>query len=73
MKMTAFWDVVPCNVVKFTCVSDVLAASVIALMIEAASTSEKSADLPDYMAHPNLQDSKQSIILSSFLLSLIWM
>jgi hypothetical protein len=48
MKVTVFWDVVPCSPVKFTDVSEVLAASImkviIALMKEAGSTSEMSVN-----------------------------
>jgi hypothetical protein len=40
--MTVFWVAAPCSLVKFTDVSDVLAASIIALMMEATSTSETS-------------------------------
>jgi hypothetical protein len=38
--MVIFWIFVPCSLVKFTGVSEVLAASITALMMEAASTSE---------------------------------
>jgi hypothetical protein len=47
MKMSGFWLVAPCRLVKFTDVSAVLAASiisVIALMTEAASPSEMSVN-----------------------------
>jgi hypothetical protein len=46
-KMAVFWVVALCSLVKFTDVSEVLAASiirVIALMIQAASTSEASVN-----------------------------
>jgi mannose/fructose-specific phosphotransferase system component IIA len=42
--MTVFWDVVPCSLVNFTGVSEVLTALNITLMMEAASTSETSAN-----------------------------
>jgi hypothetical protein len=43
MKMAVFWVVVPCSLVKFTNVSEVLVASIIRAMramVEAAKTSE---------------------------------
>jgi hypothetical protein len=41
MKMAAFWVVAMCCLVEFTNVSEVLAASIIrVMMMEAASTSE---------------------------------
>jgi hypothetical protein len=36
--MTVFWDVAPCSLVEVTDDSEVLAASIIALMMEAART-----------------------------------
>jgi hypothetical protein len=42
MKMAVFWVVAPCSLVID--VSEVLAASLIALMMEAASTSETSVN-----------------------------
>jgi hypothetical protein len=42
MKMTIFWDVAPCSLVEV--VSEVLAACITAMMMEAASTSEKSVN-----------------------------
>jgi hypothetical protein len=41
MKMTVFWDVVPCSLAKFTDISEVLTAFIISLMTEAVSTSQK--------------------------------
>jgi hypothetical protein len=35
-----FWDVAPCSPVKFTDFSEVFTASIIALMMEAISTSD---------------------------------
>jgi hypothetical protein len=50
MKMTVFSGVAPCSLVEVTSISEVLAAfiiraSVIALMVEAASVSEMSVNL----------------------------
>jgi hypothetical protein len=45
--MTVFWNVAPCILVKFTDVSEVIAVSTtrtIALMMEAAGTSETSVN-----------------------------
>jgi hypothetical protein len=38
LKMTVCWDAAPCSLHKFTDVSQVLASSIAALMMEAAST-----------------------------------
>jgi hypothetical protein len=44
IKMAVFWVAAPCDLVKFTNISEVLAASIIRamMMMEAASTSETS-------------------------------
>jgi hypothetical protein len=47
MKMTDFWDVTPCSLVKFTDISEVLIVSIIstiALVMGAATTSETSVN-----------------------------
>jgi hypothetical protein len=44
MKMAVFWVVAPCSLVEVTDVSEVLAASIIRVMMEAASTSELSVN-----------------------------
>jgi hypothetical protein len=47
MKMTVFWDVAPCSLVEIDRCFEVLTASIIwliALMMEAVSTSETSAN-----------------------------
>jgi hypothetical protein len=48
MKMTVFWGVAACSLIEFTDVSKVFAASIIramiALMMEAASTSKTSVN-----------------------------
>jgi hypothetical protein len=42
-KMTVFWDVAPCSLVKFADVSEVLAASIIRVMIRLHNaTSQKT-------------------------------
>jgi hypothetical protein len=50
--MTVFW-VAPYNLVEVTNVSELLAASIIALMMEAASTSEMSVNFYQTMWHNN--------------------
>jgi hypothetical protein len=42
MKMTVFWDVGLCSLEILTDISEELTASIITLMMEAASSSEKS-------------------------------
>jgi hypothetical protein len=50
MKLTVFWDVVSCSLVEVTDVSEVLTASIIALIMEAASTSETSLNFYQHYA-----------------------
>jgi hypothetical protein len=50
-KSAVFW-VVPCSLVKFTNISEVLAASIRAMMMEAASTSETSVNFHQTMDQP---------------------
>jgi hypothetical protein len=68
MKMAVFWFVVPCSLVKFIDVSEMLRASVtrammelpvsiIALVIEVASTSETSVNFYQTTRHSNPEDS----------------
>jgi hypothetical protein len=45
MKITAFWDIVPCSIEQLTSVSEVLTASIFTLMMEAVNTSEMSVNL----------------------------
>jgi hypothetical protein len=40
MNMTVFWVVALCSLVNFTAISEVLAASIIELMVEAANTTK---------------------------------
>jgi hypothetical protein len=49
--MTVFWGVAPCSLTEFTDVSEVLASSIIALMMEAAITSETSVNPDDSHLH----------------------
>jgi hypothetical protein len=42
--MTVFWDVAPCSLVETDDVSEVITASIIALMMEAVNTSETSVN-----------------------------
>jgi hypothetical protein len=56
--MPIFWVVEPSSLVKFTNVSDVLAASIlIALMMEAASTSETLVNFYETTRRYNPEDS----------------
>jgi hypothetical protein len=62
LKMAVFWVVAPCSLVKFTNVSEVLAASIlramiiIALIMEAARTSE-TVNFYQTTRHYNPEDS----------------
>jgi hypothetical protein len=69
MKMAAFWVVVPCSLVKFTDVSEVLAASIIraiSLIMEAANTSETSADFCQTTRCNNPEDSHLHVYCSLY-------
>jgi hypothetical protein len=64
MKMAVFWVVAPCILVEVYDISEVLAASIIrarglliALMMEAASTSETSVNFYQNTRHNNPEDS----------------
>jgi hypothetical protein len=63
--MTVFWDVATCSLVKFADVSEVLPASIIALMItlvmEAASTFETLKTLYQTTRHNFPEDSRLHI------------
>jgi hypothetical protein len=52
--MAVFWAVAPCSLVE---VSEVLAASIIALMMEEASTSETSVNFHQITRRNNTEDS----------------
>jgi hypothetical protein len=56
MKMAVFWVGAPCSVVKFTDVSEVLAATIIRMM-QAASTSETSVNFYQTTRCYNPEDS----------------
>jgi hypothetical protein len=56
MKTRVFWDVAPCNVVRVTDVSEVCTAATIrAMIMEAARTSETSVNFYD-IARGNIQE-----------------
>jgi hypothetical protein len=58
MKMAVLWFVAPCSLVKFTDVSEVLAASIITLLTEAAGTSETSVNFYQTTPRYNPEDSR---------------
>jgi hypothetical protein len=55
MKMTVFWVVAPCSVVEVLAASIIRA--IITLMMEAASTSEMSANFNQTTLRNNIEDS----------------
>jgi uncharacterized membrane protein YkgB len=60
LEMAVFWVFVPCSLVKFTDVSEVLPVSIIraiSLMMAAVSTSETSANIYQTTRHKNPEDS----------------
>jgi hypothetical protein len=56
MKMAVFWVVAPCSVVEVTGVSEVLAASIIRAMMEAARTSEMLVNVYQTIRRNNPED-----------------
>jgi hypothetical protein len=76
MKMAVFWVVAPCSLVKFTEVSEVLAASIFRAISDDGGSKDLSNDgklLPDYTAlQPRRQPSSYSPPLEpQILLSLV--
>jgi hypothetical protein len=55
--MAVFWVVAPCSLVEVTNVSEVLAASITALMMEAARTSETLVNVYQTTRRYNPEDS----------------
>jgi hypothetical protein len=56
-KITVFWVVAACSLVKFANISELLAASIIRAMMEAASTSEASVNYYQIIRRNNPEDS----------------
>jgi hypothetical protein len=53
MKMTVFWDVAPCSLVKFTDVSEMLAASIIRAIQGSSEAPREPALMQQYSPGDN--------------------
>jgi hypothetical protein len=63
-KMTVFWQFFPCIIEKLIDVSEVLTTSIIALMMEAVSIIETSADFYETIRRNVPEDTHTAAIIS---------